>query len=398
MGDPRPDATDTLTYFEQLGHLVDQRWTAQGRRADALAQIAVHALSELPVPDVLTPASVLGALAGGTGLPKQRKSSDPFGQPPAMMFRADDLEVQAITWMEGTTSIHQHGFDGAFRVTCGSSLHVRHSFTCEESVADAHLLAGRLELGEPEILGPGDVRPIVAGPDFIHALFHLERPSMTIVVRNDSSGLPFPQYDYRIPGLGVDALYPDDRLRMRIRGLHSLRQIDPEAALRVALEVARSQDLWTSFRVCDEWARAFGGGDHLDAMVDTVGRRHPSLAQLLGPVYLEEVRRGRLLARRGMLRESRHRLFLALIVNLSGRDSIQAAIAQAFPGEDPDTLLLQWVHELASSEYRGISGLSLGSDDLALLEQHLLGGSIDDAMDLVDERWKPPPLLENLFV
>ena len=48
----------------------------------------------------------------------------------------------------------------------------------------------------------------MAGPEFIHSLFHLERPSMTVVVHNGSSGQPFPQYDYRLPGLGFDVLPP----------------------------------------------------------------------------------------------------------------------------------------------------------------------------------------------
>jgi hypothetical protein len=390
-------AAQPLAYFEQLGRLVEQRWTARGRHAQQLAEVATDALREVPVPDELTPTSVLGLLAVGSDLPRQRKSSDQFGQPPAVMFKSDDLEVQAITWMEGTTSIHQHGFDGAFRVLWGSSLHVRYSFATGETLSDGHLLAGQLTMEGPEILWTGDVRPIVGGFDFIHALFHLERPSVTIVVRNKSSDLGYPQYDYRLPGLGVDALYPDDRLLIRLRGLHSLHRLDRHAALDVALDVVGSQDLWTAFRVCDDWAYTWGGSTELDALVELLARRHGALAPLLEPMYSEEVRRGRLLTRRGMLRESRHRLFMALIVNLPDRSSIHTALNQLFPGEDADELVLGWVRELASPEFRGISGLSLGADDLDLLQRQLLEGGTDDALDVIASRWKPPALLEKLF-
>ncbi len=397
VGKRRGSAEEGLAYFQRLGDLIDQRWTALGRRPGLLAGVATEGLGEVPVPDTLTPEVILGLLAAGTGLPGQCPSSDRFGQPPAVMYRSDNFQVQAMTWMEGTTAIHQHGFDGAFRVLRGSSLHVRYSFDGGETLADRHLAAGRLVMLDPEVLWAGDVRPIVAGPEFIHALFHLERPSVTIVVRNGSSDLTCPQYEYRLPGLGVDALDVDDRLRMRMRGLHSLYRLDRRQALAVAHDVVGGQDLWTAFRVCDEWAYTYGESSDLEALMEQLGRRHALLGELLGPMYGEEVRRTHLLARRGLMRESGHRLFLALVINLPDRRSIHHAMQQLFPGEDPNRLILRWVEELSSSQYRGISGLILGSDELARLQSYLLAGETGHTLGAVASNWRPPPLLENLF-
>ena len=389
---------DSIAYFDQLGGLVDQRWTAKGRRPEHLAEVAASALGEVPVPDDLTPASILGMLALGTALPKQRSSADQFGQPPAVMYKSPDLEIQALTWMEGTTAIHQHGFVGAFRVLAGSSLHVEHAFEQAESMADGHLVTGQLATGEPEILWPGAVRPIVGGSDFIHALFHLERPSVTIVVRNKSSELPFPQYTYRLPGIGLDEFHTDDRMLMRLRALHSLRRIDRGAAAEVALDVIRSQDLWTGFKVCDYWAYNADDGPELQAMIEELGRHAAPMAELLQPMFAEEMRRSRILARRGMLSEQDHRLFLALIVNLPDRHSIHAAVAQLYPEDDPDNVILRWVKELASPAYRGMSGLSLGPEQLVVLQAKLADGGSDDALGEVASQWNPPSLLQKLFV
>src|SRR5665213_536049 len=103
MANAAPGVVATLEYFDLLGQVVDERWSALDRRSDRLAEVAVRTLVEIPVPEDVTPRSVLGALAVGSRLPKQRASSDPFGQPPAVMYRNEDLEIQAITWMEGTT-------------------------------------------------------------------------------------------------------------------------------------------------------------------------------------------------------------------------------------------------------------------------------------------------------
>ena len=388
---------DVLDYFRRLGDQVDQSWSAQGRRTQQLAEIAATSLRDIPVPECLTPEVILGLLAEGAALPKQRESSDQFGQPPAVMYRSSDFEIQAITWMAGTTSTHQHGFDGAFRVASGSSLHVRYSFEQHETWADGHLVTGDLSMIDQEILWTGDVRPIYSGPEFIHALFHLESPSMTIVVRNGSSRLPFPQYDYRLPGLGFDALDKDDPFRMRMRGLHSLYRLDADRGTNLARDIVSTQDLWTAFRVCDEWALAYGETTELLGLVEVLARRAEVFGELLPPMYMEELRRRRLLLRRGMLRQSRHRMFMALVVNLPDRTSIYRSLEELFPDENPSRVIGDLITELASPEYRGISGLNIGAEELATLNSQLDKGLADDALSAVAARWNPPSVLESFF-
>jgi hypothetical protein len=387
---------DTISYFTQLGDLVDQRWTARGRQASQLTEIAASALQEIPFPEAVTPSSILELLAAGTDLPKQRSSTDIFGEPPSVMYRTEDFEVQALTWMEGNTDIHQHGFDGAFLVLAGSSLHVEHRFDKNEASSDNRFIFGELSAGAPEILKPGDIRPIPAGSGFIHVLFHLERPSVTVVVRNGSSELPYPQYSYRLPGLGYDGLLKDDRLSMRLRGLHSLYRIDPQAAFHVALDVIRSQDMWTAFRVCDYWAHNCSEQE-LHLLVETLAARGGALAELLEPMYSEEMRRTRIMARRGLLREQRHRLLLALIVNLPDRESIESAVSQIQPDEDPASVINRWIRELASPEFRGISGLSLRQEELDVVQAMLFDRGVGEALEGFAAHWDPPSLLKIFF-
>ena len=272
-----------------------------------------------------------------------------------------------------------------------------YAFKQEESPANGHLLAGHLAMAGPEILRRGDCRPIKSGSEFIHALFHLERPSMTLVVRNRSSGLSVPQYDYRLPGLGYDRQFVDDRLAMRLRGLRALRLLDAPRALSEALELMTSVDLWTASQVCDDWVCSFGAfrprcSDRTSEATPfrawrsarTNVRRRNSASSTTSP-------------RRGMLRKSHHRLFLALMINLPDRQSIDFAIDQLFPGADPDELIIQWVRELASPEFRGASGLVVDPDDLIRLEARLAEDGTGVALDAIAANWKPPPLLEKLF-
>jgi hypothetical protein len=381
-------------YFDELARAVDSRWTAAGRRDEQLTGIATDALEELAVPDTLDAVTVLDRLVRDDALPKQRKVTDQFGQPPTVLYLSSGLEVQVLTWIEGTTSIHQHGFDGAFRVLQGSSLHVQYDFEPSEELADGHLVAGALRMRNSEVLTAGAVRPIPAGPEFIHSLFHLERPSVTIVVRNKSSNLPFPQYDYRHPGLGIDIQAKDERLSMRLRGLRSMETVAPGHGLRVALDLVRTEDLWTAFRVVEFWFRMVSDDERFSDLAGALAARDATMGGLVEEMFGEQKRQARLLRRRGMLDQQPHRLLLAVLVNLPDPGSVAATMAALFPGREPTEVTMEIVDELASPQYRGLSGMHLSPESLVAVRTALQEDRFDDALSLLGDQWHPPSLAD----
>ncbi len=61
-----------------------------------------------------------------------------------MLHHEGDYFIQALTWMEGTTAIHDHAFCGAFMVLEGASLHVTYGFRTAERLAEDRLVVGDL--------------------------------------------------------------------------------------------------------------------------------------------------------------------------------------------------------------------------------------------------------------
>ena len=85
--------------------------------------------------------------------------------------------------MDATASIHQHAFSGAFRVVTGSSLHSEYEFV-EQARVSQLLLLGEVRTQRLEALTRGDVRRITSGrAGLVHSLFHLDQPSVTLVIR-----------------------------------------------------------------------------------------------------------------------------------------------------------------------------------------------------------------------
>jgi hypothetical protein len=388
---------DPWGYFSALGQSVSATWSRLGRQSAGLVDAAEQALTAVDVPEGLDALTFLSWAASTSQLPRQSAPNDVFGQPPLILHREQDFFVQALTWMDGTTSIHQHGFAGAFRVLQGSSLHVEHAFSPGERLADDRLLVGALSMQRAEVLRPGDTRRIEPGDVFIHALFHLEQPTITCVVRNTSSGLPHPQYSYRPPGLAWDGLWDDRTWSRRLQSLDTVNRLDPDVGRATAVDLVTHLPLWEAFSLVDHWALGHGWDATTADLTDRLADRAEALGEVLAPALEQDSRVRRILFRRGMLKARHQRVLLALLANLPDEASITAVLHDLFPGQTPDVLLIDWVEELSAPALRGVSGLSLSPDRLSALRATPVGGGAGAVLAEIRDAWGEPITVSRLF-
>lgn len=393
------DGGGVAGYFDDLGRLVAEEWDRRGRRTGTLSEAATVALVALPPGPEVGALPVLEHAAGCDDLPTfQSAMSDVFGQPPLVLHEGDGFYIQALNWIDGTTDVHQHGFDGAFAVAEGMSLHVRYRFDPGEQMADGHLVVGALTMEEPEILRAGEVRPINAGFGFVHALFHLERPTVTVVVRNLTSGLDYPQFSYLRPGLGFDKLWSDRRTGKRLQALGAIHRLDPAAARRAVAEVVADAPPWLGFLAAHDALYRLGWSDEMAELCRVLGHRLPPLAGLLEPAFQAEAQVGNVLARRGLLTERHHRIFLAVLANLPDRAAVRSVVGALYPGEQPERRILEWVTELSSPEYRAVSGLRLTEQQREAIGARLGEDSPwEDALGALAGGIDAPPILRELL-
>jgi hypothetical protein len=386
-------------YFDDLGRLVSEEWGRRGRRAGTLSEAATAALGTLPPGPEVGALAVLEHAARREDLPASQSAlADVFGQPPLVLFAADDFYIQALNWIDGTTDVHQHGFDGAFAVAEGLSLHVPYRFAPTGRLADGHLVVGDLSMGEPELLRPGAVRPIISGFGFVHALFHLERPTLTVVVRNVSSELDYPQYSYLRPGLGYDKLWTDKRTGKRLQAIGAMHRLDPASARRAVAEIVSEAPVWLAFLAAHDALYRSGWTDDVAELCGTLGRRVPALAGVLEPAFEIETQLGNVLSRRALLTERHHRTFLALLANLPDRAAVRSVVGALYPGSEPERRILEWVSELSSPRYRSVSGLRLTDDQRATIRARLeQETSVHDVLGSLATGIDAPPLLRELL-
>ncbi len=332
--------------FHDLGLVILDRW----RRADfdgrAFPDIAAAALSERRPSDHVDPADVVRWVHESPTLVPQADIDSKFGQPAITVFRCEAFYVDVLFWVDGTTAIHQHRFSGAFHVMRGSSLQSRYRFTQKRRYSE-RLLSGTIELLDVELLTRGDVRPIQAGSDLVHALFHLERPSVSVVVRTPSDDLSGPQYSYTRAGLAFDPFAKSEAMMRKIQTLDLLHALgDPDFEPRARATV-RASDSFLAFRLLTHLMRRIESPEGYLAFLESIRPDHSELVDALKIYAREERRDEQIILRRRLAKQPEHRFFLALLLNLPDRSHILDLVRRALPLEDPADAVTRWLAEFA---------------------------------------------------
>lgn len=390
MAQPVSDPSRPSSVFDgaaALGRRVQQAWNAADRNEHAFPDIAFDAVGDDPPPafrmDDVAPFLLR------TQVP-QPFTDRVFSDMPIVVHRGDGFYIEVLVWVDGTTTIHQHGFSGAFRLLHGSSLHSIYRFE-EQRRINSRVRTGRIRCTEMRCLAAGDRHRIRSGPDgLIHALFHLDRPSVTLVIRTDGDPEAGPQLSLFPPGLAVDAQASDQLdapLRRWVSVLATLAKMDARVNLgRLLVDGLFDLDF-------GRFAQFALAHPEVGALLDSptvweqalhqpsAGRRRltarygEDLAEHLLRAVDEARRRNAIGELRQAITDPELRFFLALMLNGRSRRQVFDAVRERHPGGDPAAICAAAIEALAETAGEA------GSDQLAQrapwLEQlrSILGGA-----------------------
>src|SRR6266496_2769188 len=287
--------------FVELGALVEERWRERNYNEDLFPDIAAQALLESNLTEQVDPWEIIRWVHTTPELPQQQDPKAKFGNPPITLFNGARFYIDVYYWLDGTTSIHQHSFSGAFQVLLGSSIHSRYSFR-EDKIINEHFSAGELSLEEVELLKLKEVRLIRAGRNFIHSLFHLDRPSATITIRTEHTPSAALQYDYRKPHFALEPFFRNPVLIKKLQTVGLLLGMKHKNADSMIADLVRSSDFHTAYFVLaetfqqlqnNEMDALFGlstGKDRFKAILEKCRKTHGELADMVLPVLEEQAR------------------------------------------------------------------------------------------------------------
>lgn len=390
--------------FQTLGEKIEKLWRDKNYDEELFPEIAANSLKEANLPGKVSAWDVVDWTLQQTNLPVQQDLYSKFADPPITLYNAPRFHVDVYFWLQSTTAIHQHAFCGAFQVLHGSSLHSWYEFERNESV-NTFTEIGDINLKLCELLSVGDVQPIWAGKQYIHGLFHLEQPSATIVVRTHKSPLYLPQYSYHKPFLAIDPFFEEPNTIKKLQAITALiRSKHPETDKFIA-RLLEASDFQTSFNILstvrhylqsNEVDRIFNldsSQNRFDALLEIVKTTHGERANIFPKVFAHLAKVDEIVRRRAVLTEPEHRFFLALLMNVEGKERIFSLIKQRFPDAEPLDKVLDWTLDLANTRVLGLNipnavGIEdFGDLDLFVLESLLKNMSDEEAEKTLESEY-----------
>jgi hypothetical protein len=308
---------------------------------------------------------------------KQADLDGRFAEPPVSLYRGSDFDISALTWLDGTTSIHQHAFCGAFHVLAGSSIHCRYRFDAwQPPTHRQRAIAGRLELLDLEILHAGDTRVIARGDALIHSLFHMIRPSLTIVVRTITDDpTQEVQYDYRWPGLAYNPFQRHAPTVRKLQYLRMLRQLDVDAADAHLHRVLAEADLHLAYLLVTEHTRTHATPEHAQALTARCTALSSDERNLLLQVAHNDLLGRTVIDLRRRLHDPEHRFLLALLLNVFDRHELLRLVGREFRVIDPVAQVMRWMAEMTGNTERfaNVIDLDFGAVELDMLTRMFCG-------------------------
>lgn len=340
------------SYFEKLGRTVLERWREHNFSLEVFPELTRTAINEAPPSENIDTGELIHEFLFNDDQPFQSESS--FGQPELIAFNDTRFYIQILFWLEGTTEIHQHEFSGAFHVMGGSSVHSEFDFVGARSVTP-HIRTGDLRVKRIELLETGSTVPITSGRECIHSLFHLDTPSITVVIRTHHDPGTGPQYNYLPPHIAINPLHADSLTARRKQLLDVMETIDDPNYGTHVNEMMGRLDFERGFNMLRHAMPRLKELDEWDEVLATFQDKHGELALGVPGTLAECLRRETISQMRHFIVNPEHRFFLALLMNVQNRADIFALVTRRFPGSPPIDTILGWAEELMEPNDFGIT-------------------------------------------
>lgn len=152
-------------------------------------------------------------------LPTQTFIGQQFSQFPITVLNERGHHLDIYHWRNAHTSIHDHNFQGAFKVIKGNYRQKIYSFKSTIKVFD-WLEIGELTLKEDKVLLPGSIVTIPRGQAFIHSNEHSDGECVTACLRTAVPEGPI--HTYIRPGLKLTHTIVDRHAQKVLDYIHYL--------------------------------------------------------------------------------------------------------------------------------------------------------------------------------
>jgi hypothetical protein len=353
--------------LRRLAARIDSEWKSAGSRVSAFPAIAARVLEVAQPHREYDLASLAEWTLTSRTFPQACNPFGPLG-PPAFTVWSDGrffANVYAYTTPE--VVIHDHDFAGAFINLSGTTIHATYEFPDAERV-DPSVHVGELAVRDVEVVRAGDVRRIDPGRRFIHQVWHVDQPTVVLVIRTGPLPAPRRQFQYLRSGIAAE-VFRDSAMSvgaperfLYTRKMAECLRASSGGGVDYLKTLVRHEQPWDAvWHLLDNWRHL----RHLGALDDLIrlGVRHQ------GAWFAGLSAAGREVdlfssIQWGSVRAVEDRIALALLLTFQGWLPMRAWLERLLPGTTPEDRFIDTLTRLGDD---GSIPLQLGAEGRAML-------------------------------
>lgn len=190
-----PELLERAQRLNTLAHAAVARWPSETHWSEGARDCLQECLGGMH----FDPMELLEASMFRQG-PRPTFPSLGFSHHPLTLWSSDLMSLDVYYWYPGETTLHDHGFHGAFMPVMGDYAEVVYEFKKTRELGAGVEQGELLKKTEQEVLPNGEAVAIYHAPAFIHQVSH-QSFCVTICLRSTFSAPALS--DYYFPGLKI---------------------------------------------------------------------------------------------------------------------------------------------------------------------------------------------------
>ncbi|GAB5562710.1 MAG: hypothetical protein SynsKO_43570 [Synoicihabitans sp.] len=326
-----------MDYFKEVGEKLSAR-CGDGELGENFPELAAEVLAEFTVPADVGIEFMADWALGRERLPEQVNFQSGFGEPPLVVYEEPRFFAEVLFWFHGRTSIHGHGFYGAYQVLAGYSVEAEFAYRRDEEPVPG-IQVGELEPKALRLITPGEITRILPEEAFIHTVMHMGNPSLTLVIRNRGELV---QYDYAMNGLGIDA-YRDSQTHVRqAQVLCAFHAANPDGFATRFLEFLGTGSAHRLARILKEMERELDPEFVMGEVRELAVARFGSVGELIIDSFTRTIRGNMIWDEVAETDDPAMQLRTALLDLFPENEDLLKVVGKTFPDRDPNDVLESW--------------------------------------------------------
>ncbi|MHB1221971.1 MAG: cupin domain-containing protein [Gammaproteobacteria bacterium] len=337
---------DIVPIFTDLGENIRQKWAKYNYSEDALAETASEILDNTKLHQQISPNDIIDLALKPDPMLSAHQVDSPFGDLQQITYRHAKFFIEVLYWSDGATAIHDHGFSGSFYVMHGSSINAEYTFDKTDKI-NHHFWFGQLSKPTISKLSAGSIKPIYSGRRFIHSVFHLDNPTISVVVRTHQDDDAMPQFEYRGSKIGlVEEFSPE--FAKKVQGLKFLLSSNNEKFIKCFKEIYIESPLDEKYWLI----RAFYINlCKISVLWEFINHTNDERIRCIIQSVGEEALLSKIIKLRAKIQDPELRYFIALLMNLPTWEGIVDFIKNNY-FNDPNIVIARCFTKLTSLGYK----------------------------------------------